>query len=453
MESLPLFLDGKHINCLVVGAGNVALRKLRLLIASGATCRVVAKSVIPEVSEMLNENGIFLRQGEFQESDIKGVNLVVAATNDSVTNAQIRKLCDRSNLWVNAVDDRESSTVLFPSIVDRSPVLVAISTNGRSPSLARKIRAQIETSLSASIGRLADFLSEYRETVSERLPDIKARRGFWDDILEGVIPSSIERGQLDRAHRLIEDRIRSGRISKGFVSLVGAGPGDPDLLTQKALRCLQQADVVYYDNLVGREVLDRTRRDARLIYVGKKRGFFGIRQDEISALLVKDATSGLRVVRLKGGDPFIFGRGGEEIEALSQEKIPFEIVPGITAALGGAAYAGIPLTHRDWAQSVRFVSGHLKGGLTNVDWPELANPNQTLVIYMGLSVITELTSSLIKAGLNVNTPVAVISRATMRDQEICISDLAEVADEVTKAKLAGPSTIIIGKVVSFASDI
>ena len=453
MDSLPLFLNGKHINCLVVGAGNVALRKLEVLVASGARCRVVAKSVIPDVSNMLDTNNIPFRKGEFKESDISDVNLVIAATNNSEVNAQIRKACDRSNVWINAVDDRENSSVLFPSIVDRSPVMVAISTQGRSPTLARRIRLQVESLLSSSTGRIADFFAEYRNLVASRVPEMKARRQFWEDILDGSVPAAIERGEVRRARALMEHRIDSLEAKQGFVSLVGAGPGDPDLLTLKALRCLQRADIVYYDNLVGSEVLERIRRDARLIYVGKKRGFSGIRQEEINTLLLQGALEGMRVVRLKGGDPFIFGRGGEEIEALIQKGISFEVIPGITAALGAASYAGIPLTHRDWAQSVRFVSGHLKDGLTNVNWPELANASQTLVIYMGLSVVKELSGSLIEAGLDEKTPVAVISRATMRDQVVCISSLEGVAKEVSKRELLGPSTIIVGRVVSFAANV
>ena len=327
--------------------------------------------------------------------------------------------------------------------------MVAISTQGRSPTLARRIRVQVESLLSSSTGRIADFIAEYRNLVASRIPEMKARRQFWEDILDGSVPAAIERGDVRRARALMEHRIDSLEAKQGFVSLVGAGPGDPDLLTLKALRCLQRADIVYYDNLVGSEVLERIRRDARLIYVGKKRGFSGIRQEEINTLLLQGALEGLRVVRLKGGDPFIFGRGGEEIEALIQKGISFEVIPGITAALGAASYAGIPLTHRDWAQSVRFVSGHLKDGLTNVNWPELANASQTLVIYMGLSVVKELSSSLIEAGLDEKTPVAVISRATMRDQVVCISSLEGVAKEVSKRELLGPSTIIVGRVVSF----
>lgn len=452
MDSLPLFLDASRIRCLVVGGGNVAFRKLRLLLDAGATCRVVAPRVGEEVAGLVEANGIACEQRKFAKSDVVDVNLVIAATNDSKVNARIRNACDAANVWVNAVDDGPNSTALFPSIVDRDPVTVAISTGGNSPTLARRLRTEIETSLPASLGRLADFLGAQRQRVRGKISSIAARQRFWDLLLDGPIVDMVERGELDAAMAAFASALEGDVQVQGFVSLVGAGPGDADLLTLKALRCLQRADVVYYDNLVGNDVLNRARRDAKMIYVGKKRAFHSVRQDAINELLAADAQDGLRVVRLKGGDPFIFGRGGEEIATLARRGIPFEVVPGITAALGSAAYAGIPLTHRDWAQSVRFVTGHLKQEQTNLDWPELAKPDQTLVVYMGLAGLAAFTRNLVDNGMAPDTPVAVVSRATLPDQIVVTGPLSTIAETVTERGIPGPTTTIIGRVAGLAAD-
>ncbi|MCY4095070.1 MAG: siroheme synthase CysG, partial [Gammaproteobacteria bacterium] len=323
--------------------------------------------------------------------------------------------------------------------------LVAISTDGRSPTLARRIKSKLEVHLSEGLGRLADFISSKRTELGG-----EASRHLWDALIDSTIPDLLDRGDAIAADRHFEHLKNNKAVRVGLVSLVGAGPGDPSLLTLKALRCMERADVVYYDNLVSREVLDRVRKDAQKVYVGKKRKFAGIRQVEINRLLKNDALEGKRVVRLKGGDPFMFGRGGEEIESLVSDGIDFEVVPGITAALGCAAYAGIPLTHRDFSQSVRFVTGHLKSDEIHLDWPELARPEQTLVVYMGLANLKLFTDNLLNNGMASDVGIAVISRGTFPDQKVIKSTVGKIGTELDHHELVSPTTAIIGDVVSFA---
>ena len=451
MNRLPLFLDLADQPCLVIGGGDVAARKIRSLIDVGARVTIVAPVLADTTAELAKGHDLDVARREFRETDVRGRLLVISATGDANVNRRAFAACRERRVLINTVDDAALSTAIFPSIVDRAPVTVAVSTGGASPTLARRIREQIEALLPVATGRLAEFLGGRRARVREAVPDIDARRRLWDNVLDGNVPAHIAAGDEQAADAEL-DRLVSGRAPEGFVSLVGAGPGDPDLLTLKALRALQRADVIYYDNLVSPAVLERSRRDAKRVYVGKRRAFAGTRQADINARLLADAQRGLRVARLKGGDPFIFGRGGEEIETLRQHGIDFEVIPGITAALGCAAYAGIPLTHRDWAQSVRFVTGHLRDDVVNLDWPELAKPDQTLVVYMGLAGLRVLTARLIEHGMDPDTPSATISRGTLEDQAVVAAPISGLAHAVEEADVPGPTTTIIGRVVDLRAE-
>ena len=448
MDYLPLFVDVAGRQCLLVGAGDVAHRKLKLLIGAGARVTVVAPVVDDEVRALCADHcDIKLRR--FVPDDVIGMLLVVAATDDSDVNRLVYESANQHAVLVNTVDDAALSSAIFPSIIDRSPVIVAISTGGRSPTLARRIRALIEARLPSGLGKAAEVMERWRKHVREAIADTPSRRRFWDDLLDGPASKAMYDGNVDLANSLIEARLKQwNRGAPGFVSLVGAGPGDPGLLTLKALQCLERADVVFYDNLVSADVVAMARRDARRVYVGKRRAFHAVRQESINAMLVDAARAGERVVRLKGGDPFIFGRGGEEIETLAQQAIPFEVVPGITAALGCASYANIPLTHRDWAHSVRFITGNLSGDHVKLDWQDLAKSDQTLVVYMGLRGLPEICRELISHGMDPNMPSALIGRGTLPDQQVVEAPLSGLPDAVAKVDIHGPTTVIIGRVVA-----
>ena len=445
MAQLPLFLNSAKLRCLMIGGGTVAARKLETLVKHGVSCRIVAKSVNDEVQQLANENKLSIELRSFAPFDLDGINLVIAATNDSDVNAHIAAACASRSVMVNVVDDYELSTATFPAIVNRSPVVVAVSTDGRSPTLARRIKSKLEGHLSEGLGRLAEYIAEKRKEHGGEVS-----RSLWDAVIDSTIPDLLERGDKEGAERQFTLLQSDSTQKRGLVSLVGAGPGDPALLTLKATRCMERADVVYYDNLVSPDVLERVRKDAQKVYVGKKRKYAGIRQAEINKLLRDDALAGKRVVRLKGGDPFMFGRGGEEIESLIGDGIDFEVVPGITAALGCAAYAGIPLTHRDYSQSVRFVTGHLKSDEIHLDWPELARPEQTLVVYMALANLKLFTDNLIENGMERNVGIAVISRGTFPDQKVVKSTVGEISVELERHELVSPTTAIIGNVVAFS---
>ena len=448
MNYLPLFLRLAERSVLLVGGGAVARRKLASLLDVGAQVDVVAREVDPETLSDAQARGATVEVRDFDAADVTGRAVVVAATNDEKTNRHIAAVCRDANVLVNVVDQPALCTVIFPAIVNRDPVLVAVSSGGTSPVLARVVRGWLERRLPARLGNLARLADGLRDVVKARLPDLSARRRFWESVLEGPIASLVYRGEQDAAKMALEKALAStSDVPMGRVALVGAGPGDPDLLTLRGLRCLEQADVVFYDNLVDERVLNLARRDAERIYVGKRRDFHAVRQEEINRLLIEHAQQGRFVVRLKGGDPFIFGRGGEEIGSLAEKGIPFEVIPGITAALGCASYAGIPLTHRDCAQSVRFVTGHRQGDHVNLDWPELAKPDQTLVIYMGLVGLEEICQQLISHGMSPSMPAALIARGTLDDQQVVTAPIEGLAAAVAAANVKGPTTIIIGHVV------
>lgn len=447
MDFLPLFhkLQGRVV--LVVGGGEVALRKARLLSDAGGQLRVVAPEVRSELTALAGEGRVHLRG--YESADLQGVALVIAATDDEPLNARISAEAQALGIPVNVVDAPALCSVIFPAIVDRSPLIVAVTSGGDAPVLARLIRAKIETWIPSTYGQLASLAKKFRERVKQLFPDVQQRRVFWEDVFQGQIAESVFAGKLGEGERLLEAKIAGAAPrALGEVYLVGAGPGDPDLLTFRALRLMQQADVVLYDRLVAPAIIELCRRDAERIYVGKRRAEHAVPQEEINQLLVDLAKQGKRVLRLKGGDPFIFGRGGEEIEQLAAEGIPFQVVPGITAASGCAAYAGIPLTHRDHAQSVRFVTGHLKDGSTDLPWTDLVAPGQTLVFYMGLVGLPQICQALIDHGRAADTPAALVQQGTTQNQRVFTGTLANLPQLVAEHEVHAPTLVIVGEVVT-----
>lgn len=455
MDYFPVFLDIKQRRCLLVGGGDVATRKGRLLAKAGAILRVVAPQISPELRDLVQQCQGEIHLREYQASDVDDCVLAIAATDIDSLNQTISEDAKAKNIPVNVVDSPALCTYITPAIIDRSPLVIAISSGGESPVLARLIRAKLETLIPNSYGVLAQFASRWRERIKNRFADTDQRRRFWEKILQGPAAELVFNGQDAQADKLLSDAIQQddASLTQGEVYLVGGGPGDPELLTLRALRLMQQADVVLYDRLVSDGVMELVRRDAERIYVGKRRSEHIMEQENINQLLVDLAQQGKRVLRLKGGDPFIFGRGGEEIELLAQHHIPFQVVPGITAASGCAAYAGIPLTHRDYAQSVRFVTGHLKDDSTNLHWPELAVPGQTLVFYMGLVGLADICAALIAHGRAPETPVALIEKGTTRDQRVLIADLSSIAETVAQNDVHGPTLLIIGEVVKLHASL
>ncbi|TRO40790.1 uroporphyrinogen-III C-methyltransferase [Pseudomonas sp. ALS1279] len=447
MQFLPLFHKLQDRPVLVIGGGEVALRKARLLSDAGAVLRVVAPEIRSELQELAGPGGIFLRG--YASSDLQGVALVIAATDDVPLNAQISAEAQALGIPVNVVDAPALCSVIFPAIVDRSPLIVAVSSGGDAPVLARLIRAKIETWIPVTYGQLANLGKRFRERVKQLFPDVQQRRVFWEDVFQGQIAESVFAGKPEEGERLLEERLAGAAPrALGEVYLVGAGPGDPDLLTFRALRLMQQADVVLYDRLVAPAIIELCRRDAERIYVGKRRADHAVPQEQINQLLIDLARQGKRVLRLKGGDPFIFGRGGEEIEQLAAEDIPFQVVPGITAASGCAAYAGIPLTHRDHAQSVRFVTGHLKDGSSNLPWKDLVAPGQTLVFYMGLVGLSGICEQLIAHGRSGATPAALVQQGTTQNQRVFTGTLETLPQLVAQHEVHAPTLVIVGEVVT-----
>ncbi len=451
MDYLPIFLKLENRPCVVIGGGKVAIRKVTLLKRAGARVILVSPALCDELQVLVDRGEIDYVARNFQDEDLVGSALVIAATNDVGINKRVADLACKQHIPVNVVNDPESGNFIMPSIIDRSPVQIAVSTGGASPVLARLLRARLESFVPAAYGRLAELVHEYRQRVKQRFENREQRRYFWENILQGRVAELLFAGHEDKARTALEEAIDDADThfdSPGEVYLVGAGPGDPDLITFRALRLMQQADVVVYDRLVSEPILDMVRRDAELIYAGKARDQHTLTQETINQTLVRLAKEGKRVLRLKGGDPFIFGRGGEEIETLAEEGIPFQVVPGITAASGCASYAGIPLTHRDYAQSCIFVTGHLKDGSVDLDWENLAKPAQTIVFYMGLHSIPVLSRELVAHGLPKTTPVALVQQGTTRNQRVYIETLESMQDLADREQLKPPTIIIVGEVVS-----
>ncbi len=446
MDYLPAFHNIRGRLCLVVGGGDVAARKAGILLEAGALVRVVAPEIEPELA---GQPGVTAIAARFAPGHLDGVQFVVAATDDRDVNRQISELAQVRNLPVNVVDDPELCSFIMPSILDRSPLMVAFSSGGGSPVLTRMMRGKLETVIPQNYSRLAAFAVRFRELVKERVTNPPKRRIFWENALDGAVAEKVLAGDDSGAEAMLRQMLANeDNTLAGEVYLVGAGPGDPDLLTFRALRLMQKADVVVYDNLVAKAIVDMTRRDAQRIFVGKQRANHSMRQEEINDLLVRLAREGKRVVRLKGGDPFIFGRGGEEIETLAAQNIPFQVVPGITAAAGVASYAGIPLTHRDHAQSCLFVTGHLKDGTMDLDWNALARPNQTVVVYMGLHGLDTLCGELVRHGMRDTTPIAIVQQGTTQNQRVITGTLATLPGIAEREKPQAPTLIIIGGVVT-----
>ncbi|WP_421259353.1 siroheme synthase CysG [Aeromonas sp. 602826] len=449
MDYLPIFcrLDNKPV--LLVGGGEVAERKARLLLDAGARLTVVAPELDPELAELAANGSIEWLAGEFAPEQLAGKWLAVAATDRREVNALVYQSANRARIFANVVDDPKRSSFIMPSIIDRSPLMVAISSGGKAPVLARLLREKLEALLPQHLGAVAAFAGSLRERVKARFASMGERRRFWERLLGADrLGQALARGDSASANQLADSLFADECNTAGEVVLVGAGPGDPGLLTLHALRQMQQADVVVYDRLVSDEVMALVRRDAKRIFVGKQAGNHCVPQEGINQLLLEEAKKGQRVVRLKGGDPFIFGRGGEELETLVGTGIGFQVVPGITAASGCAAYAGIPLTHRDHAQSVRFVTAHGKGGARDLDWPLLAKDRQTLVFYMGLSSCATIREQLLAHGKASNTPVALIERGTQPCQRVIRGTLDELP--ALAMGVESPALIMVGSVVTLA---
>ena len=450
MDYFPLFLKLKQQHCLVIGAGEVAARKIDLLARSGAIITVIANEIGPAVSNMQATHNLLIKEKNVEKTDLKGFRLIVSATNNSTTNQLVANSATELNIPVNVVDNPALCSFIFPAIIDRSPVIAAVSSGGTSPVLARLLRAKIESIIPPAFGQLAHLAEKFRNPVKQQIKQPAQRRIFWENVLQGGIAELVFSGKKQEAENQLKDLISNTETTEaiGEVYLVGAGPGDPDLLTFRALRLMQQADVVVYDRLVSAEILDLTRRDSEKIYVGKQRQNHSLPQNSINELLATLAKKGKRVVRLKGGDPFIFGRGGEEIETLMQQGINFQVVPGITAASGCATYAGIPLTHRDHAQSCTFVTGHLKDGSINLNWKHLTAPNQTIVFYMGLSGLEKICQSLIENGCSGDHPIAIIQQGTTSNQRVITGTLDSLPQSVVDKGIKAPTLIIVGSVVT-----
>jgi uroporphyrin-III C-methyltransferase/precorrin-2 dehydrogenase/sirohydrochlorin ferrochelatase len=454
MDYFPAFLKLQGEPCLVVGGGELAARKVRLLLDAGAALTVVAPSVGVEIAALGHKGALRHLAEPFSPAHLEGVRLAFAATGRAEIDTAVTDAARQCNVWANAVDDYAHSAFITPAIIDRSPLVVALSTGGGAPVLARLVRERLESLIPAGFGRVAQFARALRGRVSARIRDPDARRAFWESVLQGPIAQDLVAGNEARAIRAMETRLaHADDAPRGAVYLVGAGPGNPDLLTFRALHLMQCADVVLYDRLAAEALLAWVRRDAKRIFVGKTRGNHALSQQEINALMVRLAGEGKRVLRLKGGDPFIFGRGGEEIETLAEHGIPFEVVPGITAASGAAAYAGIPLTHRDHAQSVTFVTGHRQDGSITLDWPALCRPGQTVVVYMGVGTVRELCAAFIANGRDAATPAAMVERATLPGQRVLLSTLAALPERVEAEDYRSPALIIVGEVVQLAGKL
>ena len=450
MRFFPVFLDLNKRRCLVVGGGEVAARKAQQLLKSNAEVLIIAPEAGAGIAALKQQGQVRHEAREFLPEDVSGCALVIAATADKQVNRQVAASAKGSNVPVNVVDNPALCSFIVPSVVDRDPVQIAVSTGGASPVLARLLRAKLETLIPATYGRLATVIRNFRGRVKEHFPDMGQRRRFWENVLQGPVVEMLFAGREAAALQALENELSNAAPTDhktGEVYLVGGGPGDPDLLTFRALRLMQQADVVLYDRLVAPAIVELVRKEAQRLYVGKQRDSHTVPQSELNELLVTLAQQGKRVLRLKGGDPFIFGRGGEEIEELAAAGIPFQVVPGVTAAAGCASYAGIPLTHRDYAHSCLFVTGHLKDGRLDFNWQALLQPKQTIAIYMGIKGIDVLQRNLIEQGMKPDTPAAIIQQGTTPEQKVHVGTVGTLVKTIADREIKPPSMIIIGEVV------
>ena len=450
MDYFPVFVKLTGKDCLVIGAGEIAARKIDLLARAGAKITVIANQISHHVASLEASCRLTILQKSFDPGDVRGFRLVISATDNKETNSVVAKAAEEQNILVNVVDSPALCSFIFPAIIDRSPIVAAVSSGGAAPVLARLLRAKIETIIPPAYGQLAHLAESYRDNVKKHIKEPAQRRIFWENIFQGSVAELVFAGNEKDAEQKLQQTLaeQKNTVTQGEVYLIGAGPGAPDLLTFRALRLMQQADVIVYDHLVSPEIIDMARRDSEKIYVGKERHKHTLPQECINTLLADLAKAGKRVVRLKGGDPFIFGRGGEEIETLMQQGINFQVVPGITAASGCASYAGIPLTHRDHAQSCTFVTGHLKDNSINLNWTQLAAPNQTLVIYMGLVGLEKICQSLIEHGSPKDLPIALIQQGTTVNQRVITGTLETLPTTIASLDIKPPTLIIIGTVVT-----
>lgn len=450
MSYLPLFIETTGKKCLIVGGGKVASRKLIPILKAKMKVTLISPEVIEEIELNFQKNkNLKIIKRKFKPEDIEGQFLIIAATNEKTTNQKIAKLSKDNNILVNMAEDSLSGNTLIPSVVDRDPIKIAVSSGAASPILTRLVKTKLETVIPYSFSKLADIMMEYRDVVKKSFLKISDRRKFWEVFLDGPVSEMVLSGHIDKAKKALDESLKENKFLEktGEVYLVGAGPGDPELLSFKALRLMQKADIVIYDRLVSRPIMNLIRQDAEKIYVGKQRADHAMPQENINQLLARLALEGKKVLRLKGGDPFIFGRGGEEIESLIKDDIPFQIVPGITAASGCASYAGIPLTHRDYSQACIFVTGHLRDGTVNLNWEMLAHEKQTLIFYMGMHGSKIICEELIKHGLSDETPAALIVKGTTEDQEVIIGNLKNMPEIIMDRKIVPPTLLIIGDVV------
>lgn len=448
MDYLPIFLDLKQQTCLVVGGGSVATRKTKLLLKAQAKVTIVSPELTDALNVLVQQGEVSWTQSLFTPAHISNQRLIIAATDDEKVNQSVHEVAQKKNILTNLTDNPDDSDFIFASVLDRSPIIVAVSSGGESPVLARNLRARLETLIPPGYSKLGELMGKYRHAVKQKFGELRQRRQFWDNVLSGPVADHVLAGREAVAEQILQQQLadEAKTIDTGEVFLVGAGPGDPELLTFKALRLMQQADIVFYDRLVSKEILALVRKEAELVYVGKQRAWHAVRQEEINNLLLKHAQQGKRVLRLKGGDPFIFGRGGEEIDTLAEHNIPFQVVPGITAASGCASYAGIPLTHRDYAQSCIFVTGQLKEGELNLNWPVLVKPRQTVVVYMGLAGLPQLSQQLQQHGMSADMPAALVQQGTTENQKVWLSTIAELPRLAEREKPIAPTLLIIGEV-------
>lgn len=451
MEYLPIFVDIKSKPVLVLGGGNIAARKISLLICAGAQIKIVAKKICSKLKKKPFKGKILWLGKNFETYMLDNVFLVIIATNNDKLNIKILQYAEKYNILANVVDNKLYCSFIFPSIVNRNPIVIGISSGGTSPVLIRILREKFESILPKFIGTIAKILGIWRNKVKIYIDNMIKRRRFWEKLLNGQFSSLVAKGKLKEAEQLLKKELYIKSENKGEVILIGAGPGNRELLTLRGLQLIQQADVVLYDYLVSKDIIDLIRRDADIIFVGKHAGKFSINQNEINNLLLKLAKQGKRVIRLKGGDPFVFGRGGEELQFLSSKGIPFQVVPGITSAIGSAAYAGIPLTHRDYSQSITFITGNSCIDNNNLNWNLFAANNHTLVIYMGIFQAKKIKKKLIFYGKSLNTPIAIVSNGTRINQNVKI-DILDNLDKLAK-KSPSPSLIIIGEVVNIHHEI
>ena len=456
MDYMPFFFDLKNRSVLIIGGGAIATRKARLIAKAGAVLKVVSPYITDELQQLVKASGGTTYARKYESPDLDNCMLVICATDDSAVNRLVSSEAQAKNLPVNVVDSPDLCSIITPAIVDRSPLMIAITSGGDAPVLARQMRAKLEVLFPSSYGKLAKLASGFRDRVKRSIPSGDARLRFWQNVFNGTVAEKAFAGQLDAAETDLDNYLASIEkdqggnkdLTEGEVYLVGGGPGDPDLLTFKALRLMQQADVVLYDRLVSEPVLNMVRRDAERIYVGKRRDDHAVPQQDINQLLVDLAKEGKRVLRLKGGDPFIFGRGGEEIELLAENSINFQVVPGITAASGCSTYSGIPLTHRDYAQSVRFITGHSKSGELELPWDSLLDDTQTLVFYMGLVNLTGICEGLMARGRNPATPAALIEKGTTPEQRVLSGNISNLPELIADKDVHAPTLLIVGGVVN-----